>query len=183
MNAKTKANILVVEDSRAAAMRLQTSLERAGYAVHTAKNGREAWDRARQRQYDLVITDEQMPVMSGRELCQRLRADDRYATTPIIFLTAGKPADDDLQISATYGKPFNPGTLLRAVEAELSGAGRARRAKSRSSVRRGRKECDPPPETSPPTNTSGVVSEQDAAELSFAYVVGPSSPPDAEVRV
>ena len=86
MGAKPRANVLVVEDSLAAAKRLQISLQQAGMAVEIARNGRDAWEKTRRKQFDLVITDEQMPIMSGRQLCQHLRADDRYAQTPINLL-------------------------------------------------------------------------------------------------
>jgi DNA-binding response OmpR family regulator len=133
LTTKTKANILVVEDSLAAAKRLQISLEHAGFSVDIARNGREAWEKAKRRHFDLVITDEQMPVMTGRELCQHLRSDARYRRTPIVFLTAAKfgteaaAVRDDLEITATFGKPFNPASLVHTVEAELSAARRAGR--------------------------------------------------------
>jgi DNA-binding response OmpR family regulator len=141
MNTTTKANVLIVEDSLAAAKRLQISLEQAGFSVEIARNGQQAWKKAQRQRFELVITDEQMPIMSGRQLCRRLRADDRYADIPIIFLTAADFAtdsaglDEDLGISATFGKPFNPATLVRTVEVELSAAGRARRKLQRQSVR------------------------------------------------
>ena len=126
MQTKTRANILVVEDSLAAAKRLEASLDRAGFLVEVARNGREALKQMQRRPFDLVITDEQMPVMSGRELCRQLRADNRYEDVPIIFLTAENFENDsdgiegDLRVSGVFHKPFNPTTLVRAVEAALS---------------------------------------------------------------
>ena len=121
-----RANVLVVDDSLAAAKRLQLSLEEAGFFVEVVRNGREAWEMAQRRLFDVILTDEQMPVMSGRELCQCLRDDSRYAHTPIIFLTGkrfGVDADDldeDLRVSATFSKPFHPRSLVHAVETHLS---------------------------------------------------------------
>ena len=131
MRDKAKANILVVDDSLAAAKRLQFSLEDAGFSVEIARNGYQAWQMAQRTQFDVVLTDEQMPVMSGRELCQQLRSDERYAHTPVIFLTGKRFGDDaeeldeDLHVSATFGKPFYPQSLVHAVEAQLSAVRRS----------------------------------------------------------
>ena len=124
MSARTNAKVLVVEDSLAVAKRLEICLQQAGFAVEMARNGRDALIMAQRRRFDLIITDEQMPMMSGRELCKHLRADDRYANTPIIFLTAaefGKNQDDiDLRVSASFCKPFVPASVVRAAEAQLA---------------------------------------------------------------
>jgi CheY-like chemotaxis protein len=120
-----RANILIVEDSRAAATRLQRSLEQGQFSVELARNGAEALKKAQRKQFDAVITDEQMPVMSGQELCRELRNDERYAQTPIIFLTANQSALDleemreALGVSVVFGKPFRPEVIVRVVENEL----------------------------------------------------------------
>jgi DNA-binding response OmpR family regulator len=132
MSNNSRARILVVEDSLAAAKRLQFSFQQAGFKVDVARNGREALAKARQRKFDLVVTDEQMPEMTGREWCQELRNDERYADTPIIFLTAKQfeidaaELSDDLHVCATFGKPFSPQALVRKVEAELLAARRVK---------------------------------------------------------
>jgi len=114
MDAENRAKILVVDDSLAAATRLKCGLEQAGFSVEIARDGSKAWDKAQRKKFDLVVTDEQMPNMSGRELCQQLRGDTRYAHTPIIFLTASRfgvdaeELGDDLNVVATFTKPFHP---------------------------------------------------------------------------
>ena len=125
MQANGRANVLVAEDSLAVTKRLGAILEQAGYHVETARNGVDALRRARRWSFDLVITDERMPVMSGRELCRQLRSDKNYVNTPIFFLTAENVDGDwqgesDLRISGVFPKPFNPSSLVRAIEAELS---------------------------------------------------------------
>lgn len=120
-----RAHILVVEDSFAVARRLQLSLERSGFSVEIARNGREAWLKAQRKQFDLVMTDERMPVMSGRDLCRELRQDDRYAGTPIIFLTANPDElnrdelHGELRVSAICEKPFRPEAILHLIENAL----------------------------------------------------------------
>ena len=75
--------------------------------------------------FDLVLADEQMPRMSGRQLCRRLREDPKYAETPIIFVTS-KQFEIESEIVQSFGsattvigKPFSPSKLVKAVEATL----------------------------------------------------------------
>jgi two-component system chemotaxis response regulator CheY len=120
-----RENVLVVEDSLAVAKRLQISLERAGFLVDIARNGAQALTKAQRKHFDLVLTDEQMPVMSGHELCQKLREDERYVNTPVIILTGGRSQleandlSEDMHVSAIVDKPFNPESIVRLVEHEL----------------------------------------------------------------
>ena len=173
MQAKTRANILIVEDSIAVAKRLETSLDRAGFLVEVAHNGREALKQAQRRPFDLVITDEQMPVMSGRELCKELRADNRYANTPIIFLTAENFENDsdemerDLRVSGVFHKPFDPTALVNAVKAELSPDRRTQRKTDDAAMERDGVECEvrqliAPRKVDPPSSmpTEGGVPAQ-----------------------
>lgn len=113
-------NILVVEDSSAVKKRLCLALENAGFLVDTAANGKEALMKARRKRFDIVVTDEQMPIMSGQELCRHLRAEKRYEQTPIIFLTAARDKLDPtemLQVEAIFDKPFNPQLIVNFIDA------------------------------------------------------------------
>jgi len=104
---------------------MQSSLDNAGFDVEFADNGKEALIKARQKQFDFIVTDEQMPVMSGQELCRELRSDERYADVPIIFLTGARSKLDenelknDLGVSAIFDKPFHPQTIVHFIEAHL----------------------------------------------------------------
>ncbi|MDX6476561.1 MAG: hypothetical protein QOH95_2072, partial [Gaiellaceae bacterium] len=105
-------------------MRLVTRavLESAGYAVLEASHGDAALARTKASQPDIVITNLMMPVMSGGELIEHLRADPETATIPIVVVsgTAGSletPADFVL------GKPFKPEILLDAVRTLARGEG------------------------------------------------------------
>ncbi len=96
--------------------------------MNIARNGRDACTKAQRKQFDFVVTDEKMPVMSGREFCRQLRKSRRYVDTPIIFLTAS-PADLDadelnheLRVSAVFEKPFHPETIVHLIENELQTA-------------------------------------------------------------
>jgi CheY-like chemotaxis protein len=120
--------VLVAEDNPALAGVVRFNLQRAGCDVTVARNGREALDAACQQAFDVVLTDEQMPEMTGTELCSALRRRDEYRTTPIIMLTAkGLELDfEDLRarlgVSAALPKPFSPAELVNLVEECLAEA-------------------------------------------------------------
>ena len=117
--------ILVAEDNAALASVVRFNLQRAGFQVTVACNGRVAWEAAQEEVFDLIVTDQQMPEMSGCELCAKLRAIDEYRETPMIMLTAkGMELElprlkSELGIAATFLKPFSPSEIVRAVEGQL----------------------------------------------------------------
>ena len=83
-----RGKALVVDDNVALARVTQFALTRAGFDARIAGNGRKALEFAQAESFDIVISDQQMPEMTGLELCRRLRATEEYAQTPIILLTA-----------------------------------------------------------------------------------------------
>ena len=113
---------LVVDDEvhivHVAAIKLRNN----GYEVITAGNGEDAYELACSNDdLDIIITDYQMPVMTGLELVEKLRSNDSTSHLPVIMLTARGFAIDDEQrerlgISAFLSKPFSPRELLRSVE-------------------------------------------------------------------
>lgn len=80
-------SILVVEDSITSRMLLKEILESAGYSVSTAINGAEAVTTLETRQFDIVVSDVEMPRMNGFELTEYIRADQRLAELPVILVT------------------------------------------------------------------------------------------------
>lgn len=119
---------LIVDDNVALARVTQFALDGAGYETATAFNGRLALDAALETQFDIVITDQQMPEMTGVELCQELRSLPEYATCPIVLLTAkGLELElprlrDELGIDATFAKPFSPSAIVKACGELLAAA-------------------------------------------------------------
>jgi putative two-component system response regulator len=118
------AQILVVDDEPSIVDVLTRFLTREGYAVVTASNGREALERVRQEQPDLILLDVTMPEMDGFTVCQRLKEDEHTALIPITMLTglddrehrtrgieAG--ADDFLT------KPFEQSILRARIRSQL----------------------------------------------------------------
>jgi DNA-binding response OmpR family regulator len=122
---KGKANILIVDDESANIKVLMGVLEKHGYEVRTALNGRQAIASAVKRVPDLILLDVRMPEMDGFEACRQLKADERVRLVPIIFLSAlGQTADivQGLNLGgADYiVKPFRIEEVLARVETQLS---------------------------------------------------------------
>ncbi len=117
---------LIVDDNIALARITQFALKGAGLETETACNGRVAFELALESHFDIVITDQQMPEMTGVELCQRLREEPAYAHCPIILLTAkGLELElhrlrEELGISATFAKPFSPSAIVKSVSELLA---------------------------------------------------------------
>lgn len=112
------ARILFAEDSESMRYCVRVHLERAGYAVTTAQDGQAAWEELRTRDYDLLITDHEMPRMTGRELVKRLRL--AGAPLPVILVSADvhsfAEGNDELpRLAATLQKPFEIRDLLGAI--------------------------------------------------------------------
>src|SRR4051812_35590094 len=80
--------ILVADDESHILNVVSLKLRNAGFRVLTARDGQEALDVAFQEIPDLLITDYHMPMLSGLELCRRMRQDNRTALIPAIMLTA-----------------------------------------------------------------------------------------------
>lgn len=120
---------LIVDDEFHIVQVVSIKLKNNGFDVLTAENGRQAYDLACQARPDVIITDYQMPVMSGIELIEKIRQNADTAHIPVIMLTArGFAVEDDqrekLQVSACLNKPFSPREVLQVVEDVLrQGAG------------------------------------------------------------
>lgn len=121
--------ILVVDDESHILQVLSLKLENAGYEVVTAVDGEEGACLARESTPDLVITDFQMPYMTGLELSRVLAAEESTANVPIVILTARGYAisPEDLEtanIHEVVSKPFSPRSLIELVRTTLASKGR-----------------------------------------------------------
>jgi sigma-B regulation protein RsbU (phosphoserine phosphatase) len=110
--------LLVVDDIKDNRDVLSRRLEREGYAVATADNGREALERLRADTFDMVLLDIMMPEMDGYEVLQCLKADKALRHIPVIMISALNELDSvvrciGLGAEDYLPKPFNP-TLLKA---------------------------------------------------------------------
>ncbi|RJQ61357.1 MAG: hybrid sensor histidine kinase/response regulator [Desulfobacteraceae bacterium] len=88
------AQILVVDDSVNTREIEKSILEAYGYAVDLAEDGMEAVEKTREKQYDLIITDVEMPRLDGFSLTERLRKEHTYNDTPIIIMTSREKEED-----------------------------------------------------------------------------------------
>jgi len=127
MNDKAQ-RILIVDDNVALARVIQFAMDGAGFETVTAQNGRIAFELAKKSLFDVVITDQQMPEMTGVDLCRNLRGMPEYEDCPIILLTAKglelelPRLQHELEIDATFSKPFSPSTLVKTVNELLAAA-------------------------------------------------------------
>ena len=118
MNAK---KVLVVDDEIHIIHVVAIKLRNNGYEIISAENGSEAFELACREKPDIVVTDFQMPVMTGIELVEKLRKNEQTKDMPVIMLTARSFAIENerkqsLQISEFLSKPFSPKELLRSIE-------------------------------------------------------------------
>lgn len=127
MDENTK-RVLVAEDNAGLAHVMSFNLRTLGLEVAVAINGHKAWEMAQAEAYDLVVTDHEMPGLTGIELCTRLRQLPAYAKTPIIMVTARELELDTsglretLSIAAIFSKPYSPARIKEKVDELLSAA-------------------------------------------------------------
>lgn len=113
--------VLVVDDEIHIVQVVAIKLRNNGFAVVTAENGQDAFNLACNETPDVIVTDFQMPEMTGIELIENLRNRPATADVPVIMLTARGFAIDDeqkqnLKISVCLSKPFSPREVLQCVE-------------------------------------------------------------------
>ncbi|NUQ71025.1 MAG: response regulator [Chthonomonadales bacterium] len=113
--------ILAVDDEKAIVRLVQVNLEREGYEVVTAYDGREALEKVASERPDLIVLDVMMPYMDGFEVLQNLKKDPETRDIPVIMLTA-KAQDQDVfrgwqsGVDCYLTKPFNPMELKAFVK-------------------------------------------------------------------
>ncbi len=117
-------HILIVDDTRANLRLLSTILGEAGYTVRPVPDGRLALSAARARPPQLILLDIMMPDLDGYAVCERLKADDRTADIPVIFVSAKSETLDKVRAFSLGGvdyitKPFQPAEVLARVETHL----------------------------------------------------------------
>lgn len=117
--------VLIVEDSITSRMLLKNVLEAAGYYVRPTVDGVDALTALREEQFDLVVSDIEMPRMDGFELTKKIRSDAQLARIPVLLVTALESQEDrerglDAGANAYLPKSsFTQGTLLKAARSLL----------------------------------------------------------------
>jgi DNA-binding response OmpR family regulator len=117
--------ILVADDEAHILHVVSLKLRNAGFEVLTAVDGEEAAELCLSEQPDLLITDYQMPYLTGVDLCRQLRQDPRTKSIPTIMLTARgfdiEPREmAETGIASVLAKPFSPRELLECVNGLLN---------------------------------------------------------------
>ncbi|MGM8213778.1 response regulator transcription factor [Virgibacillus sp. W0430] len=113
--------ILVVDDEEGIRVLIQLYLEKRGYNVLTAANGKDALHVVGVENPDLILLDIEMPKMDGFEVCQEIR---KKKTVPILFLSARRDVMDKIKCFELGGddyiiKPFDYGELEARIQANL----------------------------------------------------------------
>lgn len=116
--------VLIADDEPHIRHLVGTKLKLAGYNVLIASNGKDCLDLAREHRPQLIVTDYQMPVLSGFEMSQALASDQELALIPVILLTARGHKLSDAELATTsirmiVDKPFGPTDLIARVKGML----------------------------------------------------------------
>ena len=117
--------ILIVEDSPTQAEELKHILERNGFVVFPASNGKEALDILQKHTPDIIISDIVMPEMDGYELCRQIKADKNLRNIPVILLTSLSDPQDILKgleakADNFITKPYNEEFLVSRMRYVLA---------------------------------------------------------------
>jgi two-component system, chemotaxis family, chemotaxis protein CheY len=118
------ARILTVDDSASIRLTTRVALSNAGYAITEAVDGMDGLTKLRGGQFDLVVTDLNMPNMDGLTMIRELRKIPSCMGVPVIFLTT--ESDNELKQQAKSAgatgwltKPFDPESLVKIVKKVL----------------------------------------------------------------
>jgi len=117
--------ILVVDDSSTMRRIIINTLNKLGHKeCHEAGNGREAVERLTTTTVDMVITDWNMPEMTGVEFIRALRSNDTTKHLPVLMVTTNASQDDIVEamragVNSYVVKPFTPDTIKEKIEASM----------------------------------------------------------------
>ena len=113
--------ILTVDDSGSLRQMVTFSLKAAGYEVVQAVDGQDGLNKAREKTVDLVLSDQNMPVMDGLTMIKNLRELGSYKKVPILMLTT--ESSDEMKAKGIAAgangwlvKPFDPKRLIEVVQ-------------------------------------------------------------------
>jgi two-component system, OmpR family, alkaline phosphatase synthesis response regulator PhoP len=115
--------ILICDDEPHVTRLMSLKLSHAGYEVHTAADGEAAWRVMQDWVPALVITDEDLPRLSGRELIARMRRSSAFDHIPVVLLSGQNVCDiadrarlAQLHVAEQVHKPFSPRQLIEDVK-------------------------------------------------------------------
>ncbi|WP_404310830.1 response regulator [Neorhodopirellula lusitana] len=128
--------VLIAEDDPVFRQLLKFTIERAGHKVHCAGDGNEAWLQLQETDFDLLVTDQQMPNCTGIELLEKMRASreaqpSQAKVTATILCTANGLELDGVRLKEKFGllavlaKPFSPKQLVHVIDSHFRGQSKA----------------------------------------------------------
>ena len=119
-------NILIAEDNPGLARVLSFKFKTSGFAPLVCSDGQSAWEAFQQNDFVAVVSDQEMPRMTGIELCKNVRSVDPEIP---FFLVTGRQMElrsagvqEEHSINEIFAKPFSPATVILAVSAAMQGA-------------------------------------------------------------
>jgi signal transduction histidine kinase/HPt (histidine-containing phosphotransfer) domain-containing protein len=119
------SRVLIVEDSPTEALRARLVLEREGYQISLAADGKEGLDKAIAEKPDLILLDAIMPRMSGYEVWEKLRGDPQTAGIPVVMITTTPlVAGASLGRDGSIAKPYAPAVLVAKLKEVAEAAAR-----------------------------------------------------------
>ncbi|MFZ2949151.1 MAG: response regulator, partial [Desulfuromonadaceae bacterium] len=92
--AAKRTAVLVAEDSITSRMLLKNIFASAGFDVHTVVDGMEAWTALKEKPFDIVVSDVDMPGMSGFDLTAKIRGEAKWAELPVVLVTSLESRQD-----------------------------------------------------------------------------------------
>ena len=118
------ANILIVDDSASMRQMIKFTLESDKHNVESGTDGSDGLNFTQKQQFDLIISDVNMPNMNGIDMTAKIRENPNYKSVPIILLTteSGLDKKSEGKTAGATGwlvKPFNPDQLLKIVKKVL----------------------------------------------------------------
>lgn len=120
-----RLRILVADDSITTRTLEKNILETAGFEVHVAMDGAEAWHMLQEQEFDVVISDVEMPNMNGLELASMIKNSTDYQHVPVVLLTSlGKPEQREAGLRAgadayLVKSQFDQGELLQTIQSVI----------------------------------------------------------------
>jgi len=117
-----KKKILIVDDEPDLVELIKVVLQQSGFDAMSAGSGVEALEKLKKTKPDLVLLDMMMPGMSGRETCEKIRANPKTKNLKVAFLTVarfsevGKEVLNKMHVSDYITKPFDNADLVRRVK-------------------------------------------------------------------
>jgi DNA-binding response OmpR family regulator len=118
--------ILIAEDNPGLARVLSFKFKSSGFATVVCGDGQSAWEAFQSEDISAIVSDQEMPRMSGIELCKCVRTKNQQVP---FFLVTGRQLEisselitDELRIGGIFGKPFSPATVIAAVNGAIKDA-------------------------------------------------------------